>query len=241
MYKRKASKQKTGTNKKKAKRVIAQSTVIPAAMPMFQKFFFKFEDTITSTLALAGEPLKAAEFQVNNLNALDVIPPSAGQSTFPSGYSNWSRFYNNFLVNYVKINVEFINSSTEPIYAVIAFKPIIAETWATWAAWRNLDSNSFPNKQVLLTARGGAKDSCKLSVGCNLGKLTGKPDAWNALDAYSGKTNGNNPQPVIQQLAYVAALSGTGANISANVSVKITIDVIATLYQLRTQFNGSSN
>jgi len=205
-------------------------------MPMSQKFLFKYEDTSTTAIAINNAPLGSAGFAVNNLNSLDQI----ANQQFPSGYSNWSRFYQNFLVHYVKMNVEFINNSPNAIYAVVAFRPITNEIWNNWNVIRNLDSNSFPNKQVLMTAKGGAKDQCKISLGCNLGKLTGKPDAWKALNEFSGRTTGNQQNPTNLQDAIVAVLSGTGAAIAANVTVKISIECIATLYQLKTQLNGSS-
>lgn len=229
------TKYKTGA--KKPKRIITRDNIIPASMPMSQKFLFKYEDITTTTLVLSNQPVISSPFAVNNLNQLDSIP---GQQ-FPSGYSNWSRFYTNFLVHYVKMNVEFINNSQNAIYAVVAFRPIANENVVnSWNAWRNLDSNSSPNKQVLMTAKGGAKDQCKISLGCNLGKLIGKPDAFNALTDFAGRTVGNPLNPAISIEAVIAALSGTSAFINANITVKVSIECIATLYQLRTQFNGSS-
>lgn len=245
MYKKKrfAPKQKKTTvntkyksSSKKTKRNIPASTTIPASMPMSQKFLFKFEDIDVTALAMSSNSVKSVEYNVNNLNALE----SSGTGEYPTGYDNWYRFYKNFLVHYARINVEFINNSaSNAIYGFVGFRPIYNETnWSSWSEWRNLDSNCFPNKQVLMTPKGGSKDTCKISLGCNLGKLIGKPDAWNALDVFAGGTDGTAPSA--KQQAFVAALSGDGTAITATITVKISIDIIATLYQLKTQSNGSS-
>lgn len=217
-------------------KVLSTTTAIKAAMPLYQKFIFNFEDIQTTSIVLANnQNLVFRQFAINNLNALDTL----GNPSFPSGYSNWSRFYNNFLVHSAKFNVEFVNNSSIPVYAVVAFRPIRSETtWNSWAAWRNLDSNCFPNKQTLLTAFGGSKDRCVIEVESKLSDLFGRPDSWNALQQFSGSTD--NTAPTQLQDAFIAILTGNSSPSAANVTVKISIQTVATLYQLKTQFNGSS-
>ena len=215
--------------------MIPRSMIINAAMPMSQKFMFKYENINTNNVDLIGPtPFAFKLFRINSLNAINT---TGGNGGIP-GYINWTKFYNRYAVHWAKITCEFINNSIEPCYVGIAFRPITMETsWNSWSQYRNIDSNTFPNQQVLLTPRNGSKDSCTLSVQCKLDTLWGLPSQHNGSLAFTSDINAN--PPTIQD-AIIFALSGNGSAINANIITRISIDMIATMYQSNAQFNNST-
>ena len=225
------------TYRKKVKKTYKKQNInnngkmLMGVMQASQKLRFSFDDTnpLTSTLVLATTVIQR-QYTVNDLSLL--IASQAGSAVV--SYTNWTRFYQRYLAEYVSINVEFVNLGTGPVYVGVAFKPINTEAWTTWAQYRNIESNTFPNKQLLLTAQGGSNDRTVITLKCKLGDLWGINSQQLGDTAFSGQTT---PQvgPTIPQYVQIFALAPSNNNVSAVVVTKVKIDLVATMYQLKLQ------
>lgn len=231
-FKKKHTYKKTGYNNNN------YGKVLNAAMKTSQKIKFEFDDVSTPSLTFAGGiPFTARLYNVNSLwNMLNGVAQASATSAV--AFRNWARFYDRYLVEWVNIEVEFVNMSTGPVYVGVAFRPINNEAWDTWSKYRNIDSNTFPNKQELLTGSGGSNDRTVIKVSCKLGDLWGIDTQQLGDTTFSGPTSGN---PATLQIASVFTLAPSNNAINgSSVITKIKIDLAANLYQLKLQTGAAT-
>lgn len=232
MKKPKAKAKTRRTTKRNTSYVNNNGKVLMAAMKTSQKLHFSFDDTTTTQLVfLPNQAFIARPYTVNSLfNMLSGVASATTNQAV--AFRNWSRFYNRYLVEYVTIDVEFVNTSASPVYVGLAFKPINSEAWDSWVKYRNIESNTFPNKQELLTAAGGAKDRFVMKLKCKMG------DLWGINTQQLGDTQFSalvTADPAIVQQAQIFALAPSQTAVTGAVVVKVKIDLVATLYQLKLQ------
>jgi len=200
-------------------------------MKTSQKLRFSFDDITQPQLTFGGVPFTGRNYTVNSL--WNMLGTPASTDTQAVAFRNWARFYSRYLVEMVTIDVEFVNLGTGPVYVGVAFKPINNEVWNTWSQFRNIESNTFPNKQELLTASGGSNDRAVIKIKCKLGDLWGIDTQQLGDVTFSGATNGD---PAVTQICSVFALAPSNLQINGTVVVcKVHFDLVATLYQLRLQ------
>lgn len=209
--------------------------VLVAAMKTSQKLRFNYDDITQPTLTFAGGiPFVARNYTVNSLyNMVAGLPTTDTQAV---AFRNWARFYSRYLVEMVTVDVEFVNLGQGPVYVGVAYKPINNEAWTTWSQYRNIESNTFPNKQELLTATGGSNDRTVIKIKCKLGDLWGIDTQQLGDVTFSGPVTGD---PAVPQICSIFALAPSNQQINGSVVVcKVHIDLIATLYQLKLQIGG---
>lgn len=163
--------------------------------------------------------------QVNNMNALSLT-----NNTKAAAWDSWVQFYDRYITKWVNIEITYVNNSDYPVYVGITYRPIAEVGGATWSNLRYSTTNGFPNKQVLLTPKGGKKDTATLNVACDLSKLWGLSSQHNDFVSFSSSTVG---EPTIKQQAIIYSLfnqnNSAPGTCLINYNVKMTF--LTTMYQ----------
>lgn len=140
-----------------------------------------------------------------------------------TGFNENAAFYKRYHVQWGKIECTFVNPNAIPVIVGITFRPVTNESgWSTWDAWKLGPGNGFPAKQCIMTAAGGSKDKCKLSVQCPLWKLHGNKTEYN--DSSYGAITSANPGNIVEGFVYILMPTNTaaGSDLKLNTQIKVT-------------------
>jgi len=147
------------------------------------------------------------------------------------GFKEWSAFYGRYLVTWAKIEVDFANASTVPMYVGMCFRPITNETtWSTWADWRNIEGNGMISRFVQLGAGGSSQDMKKLTIKAPLWKVHGNKKEYYGDTGFSAPVD-LNPGRLIDGFVWIQTPTDLAATLNLNIFTKIKITLYVKLFQ----------
>lgn len=209
--------------------------MVKGGFPAFsKKVKLCFEDTTQTKLVMSASSGAPYTFYTYNLNGAWDVTPALLNTAMP-GFNEWATVYNRYSVTYTRITTTFsLTATNNPVYVGIFFRPIFVEPGlSSWVGWRNLKGNPLPHKRVL-TSSGDANKGCvTLSVGCPIWRLWGLKQEYYGQGTFSSGI-ASNPATLVQGFIY--ALTGSGLNEDAEITVSTTVTMYIKFYHKKTLF-----
>lgn len=185
-----------------------------------------FTDLTNSLMTNNGVTYCSRRYQVNYLYDID---PTGGSAAI-AGYAELADLYYYYRVNAIKYEISFVNNETTPI--CVGVVPSQADLGVNYSSIYSYIQSQNYAKSMLLSGKGGSKDTGKITGYLSLRRFAGGKD-FDYDSTFRGQTTPTAPTDLIW-LNFGAAIQGSASFSTAGISYTTKITLYVDWYNLKT-------